>query len=407
MKILFISENFPYPLDSGGRIRSYHIMKGLSQEHDVTLVTTIEREQQRQYLPELENVCHEVRAVSTAEETRFALGLKLLKSLVSPTPIVVERHYAPEVSREIQRLLTDTAFDVVHFDHLDASFYLSCVPEGVKTVLDEHNIVSNQVKTSIAAEHNHLKKWYMQFQLGKTLRYESETCPKMNQCFVCSDIDKDYLLDMAPDAAVTTIPNGVDLDYFGDRSWFDSARHAQEPYSIVFVGMLDYGPGGVAIRYFCQEILPLLQRRIPGIRFYVIGQNPPTYLKTLAAQNPDNIVLTGRVDDIRPYVARSKVFVVPLRSGSGTRLKILDAMAMGIPVVSTSIGAEGLEVESGQHILLADTPETFSEAVLRLLQDEPFAVVIRENARQFVSETYSWNTIWVALLAAYSRLQQT
>lgn len=403
MKILFISENFPYPLDSGGRIRTYHIMKGLSRQHEITLVTTLETEDKRAYLPELTKVCRAINTIKAPRETPFQLGTELLKSLISPAPIVVERHYLPDVAAEIQRLLASDRFDVVHFDHLDASFYRSLIPASVKTVLDEHNIVTNQVKTSIAAEPNLLKKWYMQTQLGKTRRYESEVCPQMTRCFVCSDTDKAYLQAMAPTAQIRTIPNGVDVDYFSDRSWFDPAQHAQEPYSIIFVGMLDYGPGGVAVRYFCQEILPLLQREIPDIRFYAVGQNPPQYLQTLASQS-QNIVLTGRVQDIRPYIAKSKVFVVPLKSGSGTRLKILDAMAMGIPVVSTSIGAEGLDVRSGEQILIADTPESFSSAVLTLLKNVERAFAIRENALKFVRATYSWEKIWVDLLAAYQEL---
>lgn len=404
MDVLFISENFPYPLDSGGRIRTFHIMKGLSRQHTLTLVTTVEDEDTRRYLPELAKVCHDIKVIKAPRETPFELGRKLLKSLFSSAPIVVERHYLPQVAAEIQRLFASDHFDVVHFDHLDASFYRSLIPDSVKTVLDEHNIVTNQVKTSIAAEPNILKKWYMRTQLGKTLRYESTVCPQMTRCFVCSDTDKAYLHEMAPQAQIRTIPNGVDVDYFSDHSWFDPAQHAQEPHSIIFVGMLDYGPGGVAVRYFCQEILPLLQQEISDIRFYAVGQNPPTYLQTLASHNP-NIVLTGRVPDIRPYAAKAKVFVVPLKSGSGTRLKILDAMAMGIPVVSTSIGAEGLEVCSGEYLFLADTPETFCSAVLQLLKDDDLAAAIRHNALNFVRKTYSWEKIWGDLLAAYQELE--
>lgn len=404
MNILFISENFPYPLDSGGRIRTFHIMKGLSRQHKLTLVTTIEHEDTRKYLPELAKICQDIKVITTSQETSFALGKKVLNSLFSSTPIVVKRHYLPQVAAEIQRLLASDSFDVVHFDHLDASFYRSLIPASVKTVLDEHNIVTNQVKTSIAAEPNILKKFYMRTQLGKTLRYESRVCPQMTRCFVCSDRDKTYLHEMAPQAQIRTIPNGVDVEYFGDRSWFDPVEHAQEPHAIIFVGMLDYGPGGVGVRYFCQDILPLLQQEIPDIRFYAVGQNPPAYLQTLASHNP-NIVLTGRVPDIRPYAAKAKVFVVPLKSGSGTRLKILDAMAMGIPVVSTSIGAEGLEVRSGEQLFLADTPETFASAILKLLKDDELAAAIRRNATNFVRETYSWEKIWGDLLAAYQELE--
>lgn len=410
MKILFITEKFPYPLDSGGRIRTYHILKGLSQEHEVTLITIIEKEDQRQYIPELEKVCREVRAIRAPCETPFQLGLKLVKNLFSTVPIVVERHYLPGIADEIKKQLQNgrSNFDVVHFDHLDASIYWHCAPETMITVLDEHNIVSNQIKTSADAERNPLKQFYMRFQLRRTVRYEAEVCQKMTCCFVCSDIDKSYLLNMAKDARIVTIPNGVDVEYFRDRSWRTNVQGSlvQEPNSMIFVGTLDYGPGATAVRYFCEEILPLIQEKVPNMRFWAVGQNPPQYLQNLAERDK-RIIVTGRVDDIRPYVARSKVFVVPLKSGSGTRLKILDAMAMGIPVISTSIGAEGLDVSSGEQILLADTPELFSAAVLQVLQDNDVANTIRENAFKLVQEKYAWKKVWTDLLAAYQELEQT
>ena len=408
MNILFITEKFPYPLDTGGRIRTFHILKGLSQEHRITLVTTIEQEAQRQCVPELQKVCHEVNVIAAEHETALQLGKKILCNLLSPIPIVVERHYLPEMAATIRRLLQrgDPPFDVAHFDHLDASIYRDCVPPEMLTVLDEHNIVSNQIATSAAVERNLLKWLYMRFQAQKTRRYESGACRKMTRCFVCSDADKGSLLKMAHEARVTTIPNGVDVEYFSDASWRGQAKIElpPTPNAMIFVGTLDYGPGGTAVRYFCHDILPRIHAKIPDAAFFAVGQNPPQYLRDLANQDA-RILVTGRVEDIRPYVDRARVFVVPLRSGSGTRLKILDAMAMSIPVVSTSIGAEGLNVRSGENILIADTPEDFSAAVLTLLQNDSLAASIRQNAFRFVRENYSWNTIWRDLLRAYQELK--
>ncbi|GAK51419.1 glycosyl transferase, group 1 [Candidatus Moduliflexus flocculans] len=408
MNILFITEKFPYPLDSGGRIRTFHILKGLSQEHRITLITTIEQETQRQYLPDLQKICRDVTVITVKNETSVQLGKKILRNILSPIPIVVERHYQPEVAATVSRLLQsgDSSFDVVHFDHLDASIYANCLPPGMLTVLDEHNIVSNQIMTSAEVERNLLKRLYMQFQAQKTLRYEPDVCRKMTCCFVCSDTDKGYLMNIAKEAHVVTIPNGVDVEYFSDASWRRQAsiKLPPAPQAMIFVGTLDYGPGATATRYFCHRILPLIHAQIPEATFLAVGQNPPQYLRDLANQDA-RILVTGRVDDIRPYVDRAKVFVVPLRSGSGTRLKILDAMAMSIPVVSTTIGAEGLNIRSGENILIADTPEDFSAAVLKLLQDDSFAASIKQNAFRFVRETYSWNTIWRDLLHAYQELK--
>lgn len=402
-KILFVTEKFPYPLDSGGRIRTFNILKGLARKYEISLVTSVEHERQKEYVPELEKLCRRVDIVEAPTETRFRLGLKIIKNLGSPIPIVVERHHLHGIAAIVRARAAEC--DAVHFDHLDTSMYLSDIPATATTVIDEHNIVSNQVRTSAECESNPLKRFYMRLQQKKTERYEATVCKKVTQCLVCSDIDRAYLGNMAKTAHVATIPNGVDIEYFAHKSP-RSPSGAIKPdsgASIVFVGALDYGPGGTAVKYFCDDVLPLIHTVMPDLRFFVVGQNPPAYLQALAKQDP-RIVLTGRVDDVRPYMTQSKVFVVPLRSGSGTRLKILSAMAMGIPVVSTTIGAEGLDLKHGENILIADTPERFSEAVMTLLQDQALADAITRNARELVEQIYNWEVITERLLSVYGSI---
>lgn len=399
-RILFVTEKFPYPLDSGGRIRTYNILKGLAIKYDIDLVTSIEHEGQKTYIPELEKICRSVEAVKAPGETRLLLGLKILRNLGSSVPIVVERHHLPGMAAIVRSRAPEC--DAVHFDHLDATVYLRHVPETAKTVIDEHNIVSNQIRTSADCEGNPLKRLYMRLQQKRTERYEAEVCEKATRCLVCSDADRTCLRNMAGNAAVETVPNGVDVAYFTGETRRSPAG-ASGPESgpaIVFVGALDYGPGGAAVRFFCRDILPLIHGVMPDLRFYAVGQNPPAYLQEFEKRDC-RIVLTGRVDDVRPYMARSGVFVVPLRSGSGTRLKILSAMAMEIPVVSTTIGAEGLKMKHGEHILIADTPEKFSEAVITLLQDRALADSIARNARELVEQAYSWEVITDKLLSVY------
>lgn len=402
-KILFITEKFPYPLDSGGRIRTYHILKGLAKEYEVCLITSIEHNKQRDLLPELEKLCNEVYTVDTSPDGKLSLLLKILKNMCSSIPIVVGRHYIPGVAEKIRELAAK--HNVVHFDHLDATIYMSEIPESAITVLDEHNIVTNQIKTCADIEKNPLKRLYMRLQQKKTESYEANICNQVSQCLVCSDTDNNYLKNLANKSIVVTVPNGVDVDYFTDESWSegvtDSLPGAQQ--SVIFVGALDYGPGGAAVRYFYEDIFPRIRENYPEMQFVAVGQSPSAHLQSIARRDP-NLILTGRVDDVRPYVARSKVFVVPLRSGSGTRLKILSAMAMGVPVVSTSIGAEGLNVTHGENILIADKAETFSEAVVQLLHNQGFADYVSQNARKLVEETYSWPVVWENLLYSYRRI---
>jgi polysaccharide biosynthesis protein PslH len=402
-KILFITEKFPYPLDSGGRIRTYNILKGLSQKYEINLVTAIEHDDQKTYIHELEKYCFRVDTVEVPADTKFSLGLKILNNIGSSIPIVVKRHHLHGIAAIVRARAAEC--DAVHFDHLDASIYMSDIPKNAKTVIDEHNIVSNQVRTSADCESNPLKKLYMRLQQKKTEQYEATVCEKVTRCFVCSDTDRTYLRNMATNANVETIPNGVDLNYFTDKSRrsHTSASGSETGQSIVFVGALDYGPGGAAVKFFCDDVLPLIHTVMPELNFIAVGQNPPSYLKDLGKRD-FRINITGRVDDVRPYLAQSKVFVVPLRSGSGTRLKILSAMAMMIPVVSTTIGAEGLNISHGENILIADTPEKFSEAVIMLLRDRTLADSITRKARKLVEETYSWEVITDKLLSAYGNI---
>ena len=282
LKILFITENFPFPLDSGGRIRTFHILKGLARHHEVTLITTLSNEEQTQNIVVFQNICKNVSIVRVKKKSNLEKVKRVFKNFFSPIPIVVEMHYSPEVVSEIKLQMDREVFNVVHFDHLDASYYLPIIEQraifGQKiiTVLDEHNIVSNQVKTSIDAEPNFIKKIYMRTQLEKTFQYEKKVCSLVTRNLVCSEYDKKSLLAMTNESAsVVTIPNGVDVSFFSDKSSFDNRKFAQVENSIIFVGMLDYGPGAVAIRFFCKEVLPILIQEIPDIKFYVIGSKPP------------------------------------------------------------------------------------------------------------------------------------
>lgn len=399
MKILFISEKIPYPLDTGGNIRTYHILHGLSEAHDITLATTIDSRRQHELIRHLEPMCKKVIAANSGNKGRIQLAKDVLSGLFSATPVVVARHYCHDLQLNLQRLLSEQHFDVVHFNHLDAAAYMNLVPKSIPTVLDEHNIVSNQVKTAARTEANILKRAYMNLQIAKTVRYERNTAEKMSLCMVCSDADKAALAKMARKTRIAVIPNGVDIGYFdscqqGPNSLLRSANN------LVFVGTLDYGPCEAAVYFFSTEILPRILSEIPDIIFTVVGRNPSKRLQKLAI-NDKRIVLAGWVADIRPYLGTARIFVAPLLSGSGTRIKILEAMAMGKPVVSTSIGAEGIEAEDGADIVIADTPNDFSSAVIALIRNESRAKSIADKARSLVREKYSWEGIQRNLLAEY------
>ena len=275
------------------------------------------------------------------------------------------------------------------------SIYADAVPQKIIKVLDEHNIVVNQINTIIETEHKIVRKLLLKYEYWKLKKYEEQICNQMNLCLVCSEKDKSALRQLGVTRKITVIPNGVDLNYFSVSSFASSNGH-----DLIFVGTLDYDPCEKGVWYFCDKILPLIKHQIPDVRFVAIGRNPSKRLQVIATAN-SGITLTGRVEDIRPFIYRARVFVVPLLSGSGTRLKILEAMAMGIPVVTTSIGVEGIEAVSGEHLWIADSPTEFTKAIVRLLCNLNEAEEIRIKARLLVESQYSWLTICHKLLQEY------
>lgn len=397
--ILFITEKFPYPLDTGGKIRTFHMLKGLSLEYNITLVTTGTIDDEK-YIHEINIVCKKVYLVKAEKQKYLTSVFYAIRNFFSSVPFVVERHHSNEMEKLIRKLAYIN--DIVHFDHLDASIYYKCLPRNIPIVLDEHNIVSNQLRTYAIDAKGSIQGKYAQIQYGKTVRYESNICNNVTKCLVCSESDMAYLHNIAKSALISVVPNGVDIDYFTSNTV--GAENVKydiiDDVSVIFVGALDYGPGSSAVTHFCNDILPLVREVFPKLTFIAVGQNPNRSLLAMAKQD-SRFVLTGRIDDVRSYMQQANVFVVPLRSGSGTRLKILSAMSMKLPVISTTIGAEGLAVTHGENILIADSPQEFSSSVVKILKDQAFAEKISSAGRNLVEEIYSWDVIWKQLLAIY------
>lgn len=405
MNILFITETYPYPTDTGGKIRTFNILRGLSLDHNVILVTTFTNERQLSDLSKLEQYCSEVHVVKKKNKSLFHLAFIVIKNLFLRLPLLVHQHFNPSLADKINHILTRESPPVhaVHFDHLDSSIYLKYLDAHQLKILDEHNVVTNQVITSYKVEKNIFFRILLKSQIKKTRRYEAEVVRKMDLCFVCSEMDKEHLRKFTANANIDIIPNGVDIQYFSQPQVYqpEEIEHLEKKKTLIFVGTLDYGPGEAAILYFLEEIYPLLQAKDSEINFLAVGQNPSNRLLKFSNKN---IIFTGRVEDIRPYVAKASIFVVPLLSGSGTRLKILDAMAMKIPVVSTSIGAEGLDVHHKKNIMLADSPHDFMHSIIFLQKKPSLMKTIVENGFQLVNNYYTWEIVWKKLLATYKNL---
>lgn len=386
MKILWIKAGGLLPLDSGGKIRSYHILRELARDHRVTYFG-FHAEQENPAHRELEQifervVCCPLRlppAKSPGELLQYGLGV------FSGEPYAIRKYCRPHVVRELRSLTANGGFDVMVCDFLVAA---GAVPwdSPVPKVLFTHNVEALIWKRHYEVAANPLWKLLSWREWRTMSRAERIYLQKADHVLAVSQTDRDFFAGVVPASKLTVIPTGVDIDYFRPLD-------SEIENTLVFTGSMDWLPNEDGIVYFVQEILPKIQQQVPNVKLDVVGRKPSQRLQALAAEHPNHVHLTGWVDDIRPYLGHSAVCVVPLRIGSGTRLKIFEAMAMAKAVVSTTIGAEGLPVQHGAELLLADSPDDFAQSVVRLLKDAAERQRLGWVARELVETKYSWASV--------------
>ena len=299
------------------------------------------------------------------------------------------------MAKELKTLLENRRFDVLHFEMLHTGQYLLQISKKqiAKGILDQQNIDSCIWQRLITTERNLFKKLLYHWQYKAFFRFENRMCPTFDKCLCVSKEDGDRLASICPDANIEVVPNGVDVDYFSPTDTEENESN------IVFVGSMDWQPNEDAVLYFCESIFPLIKPEIPDVKFFIVGSKPTDRVLKLGSM--EGVVVTGLVDDVRTYVAESAVYIVPLRIGGGTRLKILQAFAMKKAVVSTSIGCEGLGLTDEEHLLISDDPSDFADKVIRLSRDKQLRRKLGENGRILVQEKYDWKSITVKLENIY------
>ncbi|HEV8657048.1 MAG TPA: glycosyltransferase [Thermoanaerobaculia bacterium] len=383
MHILWVKVGGLWPLNTGGRLRSFHLINELSQRHRVTVLTTHGPADDPSGLSEHLPACDQIISVPwelpKKGSTRFAMAL--MRSWFSAYPVDLWKCRIPPLAKEVKRLLK-TGVDVCIADFLAA---VPNVPmgDGVPVVLFEHNVEHLIWQRLTQHEKSPWRRALLGIESSKMRRREADACRRADLTLAVSETDGAVLHEIAPAAKIAAVPTGVDTSYFTPNGG-PSSDHA-----LVFTGSLDWFPNEDAILYFLEEMFPAIRESVKDVTLTVVGRNPSAKL-TAAMQATDGARLTGTVDDVRPYVHDGAVFVVPLRIGSGTRLKIFEALAMGKAVVSTSIGAEGLGLEHGTHFLQADTPRDFASAVISLLRDPARRDGLGHAARSLVETHYSW-----------------
>ena len=391
MRILWLKNELLHPVDKGGKIRTYQMLKALKREHHVTYLTlddgaSVEaRGQAAEY-------CHELVCVPHRTRAKFTPGfyLELAHNLASPLPFFMQKYVAPAMRREIETRMSNC--DVLVCDFLQPSVNMPA-RVWVPTVLFQHNVEAMIWRRHYEVQQNPLKKLYLYGQWRKAHAYERAACQRFDQVVAVSREDAEQMRREYGVTAVADIPTGVDTEFFRP------CGEAQVvPHSLVFTGSMDWLPNEDAIQFFIREVMPRIRASVPDVKLTVVGREPFPSLVEQSRRDPA-ITVTGRVADVRPYIERAAAYVVPIRIGGGTRLKIYEAMAMGKPVVSTTVGAEGLPVRAGAELLIADEPEEFATACVRVLTDETFARTLGAQAEATVRAHFSWDRV-VAEFAA-------
>ncbi|MHB9036657.1 MAG: glycosyltransferase family 4 protein [Armatimonadota bacterium] len=393
--IIFLAHLFPLPLDSGGKIKSYYTLRALASEHDVRVLAYVRSDEERDCMEDLRAICGDIQTVPL-RRGKVRQICDLARASALGQSFIVSRDFRTEMQTAFDRLVADCQPDVVHIDHLQMAQFVD-FRTGYKTVLDHHNVESMIIKRLAETSESRPTRLYADLEWPKLQKYELDVCRQADLVLTVSDEDKSTLNELCPGMEnITCVPIGVDVDYF---------KHVErEPGSknILSVGTMYWPPNVDSMLYFCRDILPIVKTEIPGCTVTIAGQRPVESVQALASDPSINV--TGYVSDSREISKNCGVFVVPLRSGSGVRVKILNALAMGLPVVSTSVGAEGLAVKSGKHLLLADTPRDFARAVVEVLRSPELADEIGRNGRALVCDSYSWSRVGERLLSAYAGL---
>lgn len=391
LKILQITHQLPYPPDSGGRAGIFYLTKGLSNAGHRVHLASLASSNKPAFEEELSKFCDLSVLYIDARNKILKMGLNLLSNY----PYNLSKYRIPSFIKLLDSIASSFEPEIVHVDHLHVAYaglYLK-KKYGFPVVLREHNVETTIMERFYRTQINPIKRWYAYHQFKKLWRYEAWACGQFDLCLPITPIDEKRLLEMNPCCITKVIPAGVDTSFFYPREDI-----IEEKFTLVTIGTMSWLPNIDGILWFYKNVLPIIQSKYSGIKYYIIGHNPPRIIQSLKGQN---VIVTGYVPDVREYIAKAAVYVVPLRAGGGMRIKILDAMAMGKAIVSTAVGCEGIEVRHGENIFIADTPQSFAECIIQLLESKKLREKIGQAAFELINVKYRWELVIQQLLDAY------
>ena len=389
MRILWLKSDLLLPLDKGGKLRTWHLMRHLARRHAITYLAFAEPGTPAADLDGMRHVCARLETVPRRDpvkrSARFYAGVAM--HLVDPLPYAVAKYRSRAYRRRIAALLGEMPFDLIVCDFLVPAVNLpASLP--CPLVVFTHNVEAEIWRRHAETAGSVLRRVLYRQQHQRMLRFEARVLARADGVLTVSDADRTTFARLYPDAArapMHVVPTGVDVEFF------DASPSPPASKTLVFTGSMDWLPNEDAMLFFCRHVLPLVRREEPDVRLSIVGRAPTAAVTALAADA--GIEVTGRVDDVRPDMREAAVYVVPLRIGGGTRLKIFEAMAMGKAVVSTTVGAEGLPVTSGEHVMLADEPHAFTGRVVALMRNVERRRQLEAAARGLVVQRYDWSSV--------------
>lgn len=381
MKILFLTQRVPYPPNKGDKLRSFNEIKFLSKKHQISLVCLTDNKKDIDHAHELSPYCHSINIVFLS---KIQSKVQSLLALVSSKPLSLSYFYSRELKAIVDLKLREECYDVIFIYCSSMAQYVEHV-QNIPKVIDLVDIDSEKWR-QYSTHASFPMKYLYRLEGFRLRKYEVLLARTFQHCFFVSEKEADdFRKVVCRCPTVTPILNGVDSELF---------RPSPEPYdphSLVFTGAMDYFANVEAVLYFVREILPLIQNIVPNVKFYVVGSNPTKEIVVLPKTYP-SVIVTGYVDSVQPYVANSAVFVAPMRIARGVQNKILESMAMGVPVVTTSLGFEGITAILNKDIFVADLPKCFANQVIQLMQDYNLRRTISEESRKTVVNFYDWKT---------------
>jgi polysaccharide biosynthesis protein PslH len=384
MKTLIIAPFSPYPLVFGGAIRLYHVIKMFAAISDVTVLAYNTVKDKASSIRHLETICERAILVDDAPLETQKKWLLQARGLLGPKSFQYHSFYTRRFQREIDSLLAAHTYDYIVVEQSQMGFF-RCRQPGAIHVLDLQNIEYELLERRAKVQSNPVKGFALAVEATKFKRQELAISEQYDLVFTPSEREAMHLRKILKTPRVECLANSIDPDFFARRSEQPTANE------IAFVGTTHVDANRDGLIYFMEQVFPLIEQQVPDVHFSIVGGKPPAEIRAFA-QRP-NVEVTGFVDDVRPYMARAKALVVPLRSGGGTRLKILEGLSFGVPTVSTSVGAEGIDLTDGRDILIGDTPQAFADRVVQTLTDEALCRRLADSGRRLVEAHYSWQAV--------------